>query len=78
MFRDNYKCVISGRTDDLRVHHILPKMEGVNPEKALDPDNGITLNREVHEKIHEIIRQGNDFEEAIEIVKMEYQNGKPE
>jgi hypothetical protein len=33
--RDGGKCVISGRTDNLDVHHIEFKREGFSPEKAL-------------------------------------------
>jgi 5-methylcytosine-specific restriction endonuclease McrA len=73
--RDGNQCVISGRTDNLQVHHVLPKAEGFSPEKAFDPDNGITLNFEVHQRVHELIREGLDYEEAVEKVRKEYNNG---
>jgi 5-methylcytosine-specific restriction endonuclease McrA len=70
--RDGNKCQISGRTDSLQVHHILPKAENISPETALDVDNGMTLNKEVHDRIHELIRSGKDYEEAIEAARLEY------
>lgn len=74
--RDGYMCAISSRTDNLDVHHIIPKQEGISPERALDVSNGITMNREVHERVHELIRQGHEFEEAITILKKEYGTDK--
>jgi hypothetical protein len=71
--RDERKCRISGKTDNLEVHHILPKAEGYFPEKALSVDNGITLNTDVHDEIHELIREGVDYEEAIERLRQKYQ-----
>ncbi len=70
--RDGHACVISGRTDDLHVHHVMPKAEGISPEKAFDVSNGMTLNREVHEEVHSLIREGNDFEDAIVKLKEKY------
>ncbi len=70
--RDGHRCVISGRADDLDVHHIIPKAEKFSPEKALDVSNGITLNKEVHRQIHDLIRDGVDFEEAIKVLKDKY------
>jgi 5-methylcytosine-specific restriction endonuclease McrA len=72
--RDGYKCQVSGRTDNLQVHHILPKAEGFSPEKAFDPENGMTLNFDVHQEIHELIRDGLDYEEAIQKLKQKYNN----
>lgn len=71
--RDDFTCQISGRTDELQAHHILMKAEMFHPEKAFDVDNGITLNKDVHKRIHELIREGKDFEEATEIVRKEYE-----
>lgn len=70
--RDMHKCSISGRTDDLQVHHIFPKAEGINPEKAFDVNNGITLNKEVHNEIHQLIHRGSDYEEAVETLRKKY------
>lgn len=71
--RDRYKCVISGRTEKLEAHHIMPKAEGFSPEKAFDLDNGITINNEVHDELHSIIaNEGLDYEEAIEYLKNKY------
>ena len=50
--KDNYSCVISGRSNELEAHHVLPKAEFMSPDKAFDINNGITLNKEVHTRIH--------------------------
>jgi len=70
--RDNYTCVISGTTTDLEAHHILPKSEQFNPEKAFDIDNGITVCNDVHKRIHQLIREGHGFEESIDVIRQEY------
>jgi 5-methylcytosine-specific restriction endonuclease McrA len=70
--RDNYTCQISGRTDNLQAHHIFMKAESMNPEKAFDVDNGITMNFEVHQRIHQLIREGWGFEESLKMIKKEY------
>jgi hypothetical protein len=72
--RDGNQCAISGRIDNLQVHHILPKAEGFSPEKAFDPANGITLNFDVHQRVHELIREGLGYEEAVQKVREEYNN----
>lgn len=72
--RDGYKCAISGKTEELEAHHILPKSESFNPEKAFDVSNGLTVNKQVHDRIHALVRSGYGFEEAIERVKQEYKN----
>ena len=71
--RDNHTCVISGRTDNLEAHHILMKAESESPDKVFDIDNGITLNKEVHQRMHELIREGKGVEESMEQLKKEYQ-----
>ncbi len=70
--RDGNACQISGRTDNLQAHHILMKSEMHNPEKVFDINNGITLNFDVHQRVHELIREGVDFEEALDKVREEY------
>ncbi|MFA5758807.1 MAG: HNH endonuclease signature motif containing protein [Clostridia bacterium] len=71
--RDNYQCVFTGRKDNLDVHHILPKAEDTNPEKVFDINNGITICKEVHQRIHALIREGHEFEEALSLVRQEFQ-----
>lgn len=71
--RDNNRCIISGKTDNLNVHHV--KLKSLNPEAALDINNGITLCEEVHEEIHHLIREGLDFEECLSKLKEKYANG---
>jgi hypothetical protein len=45
-----------------------------NPELVFDVNNGITLNFEVHQEIHKLIRDGVGFEEAIQHLKEKYGN----
>lgn len=73
--KDGYKCVISGKTDDLHVHHILPKKESANPELSLSLENGLTLNAEVHREIHALIHSGIGYEEAVIQLKEKYNKG---
>lgn len=68
--RDNFKCVISGREDNLEAHHILPKAQ--HEDLSLDVDNGITVCREVHDRIHELVRNGMDYQDAVEKVREEH------
>jgi len=70
--RDDHRCIISGRTDNLEAHHILPKQESFHPEEAFNVDNGITLNKEVHQEIHKMIREGWGFEDCITKLKQDY------
>lgn len=68
--RDNYTCQITGLTKDetqLDVHHILPKAEF--QDMALEPNNGITLSKEAHDLIHKLIREGHDYQDAVEVAK---------
>ena len=46
--RDNYTCQKCGKTDELEVHHLLPR--GRYPGLALQVSNGITLCAECHRK----------------------------
>ena len=50
MERDGRKCVICGATDDLEVHHIKPFAKF--PDERLNIDNGITLCRKCHKRVH--------------------------
>lgn len=53
--RDKYTCAICGKVGgDLNAHHIKPYAK--YPDLRLDPDNGITLCKECHRKVH---RKGN-------------------
>lgn len=65
-----FKCEISGRTEDLDVHHICEK--AIDNSKAFDVDNGMVLNREIHNEIHALTRDGKTFEESIEILRQKY------
>lgn len=72
--RDDHKCIISGRTDNLQAHHIMMKAESFSPEKAFDIDNGITLNFDVHQDMHSLMREGFEFDEAVAKLKEKYSN----
>ncbi len=63
----NHKCWISGRDYDIHVHHILLKSE--HNSEALNPDNGVPLNEEVHIEMHKLIREGFDFETCVAKLK---------
>lgn len=71
--RAGFKCEISGRTDNLSAHHI--EFKSTNPEKAFDPNNGLCLNKEVHTRLHQLASQGKSFDELVEILKKEFDNG---
>lgn len=47
---DNYMCKNCSSKENLHSHHIKPKI--LFPELALDLDNGVTLCKPCHEKIH--------------------------
>lgn len=68
--RAGYQCEITGSTEGLDVHHILPK--ATNYDKAFDLDNGIVLSKECHKKVHEFIRAGYDYDEAVQKLREEY------
>lgn len=48
--RDGYACTECGSTDDLQAHHLKPFAE--YPEYRFDIDNGVTLCRACHMRIH--------------------------
>lgn len=48
--RDNYKCVECDSSENLHSHHIKPK--SLYPELRYDLDNGVTLCKSCHFKIH--------------------------
>jgi len=59
--RDRWTCQICGyKGHDLVAHHILPFSE--YPELRFDPDNGITLCRRCHKKLHYDIGEETRFE----------------
>lgn len=66
--RDNYTCQITGATGvKLHAHHIKPKAEFQH--MALDVDNGITVSEDAHILIHKLLREGKNFQEAINEAK---------
>lgn len=48
----NYKCILSGRKDDLQCHHIIPF--SLYPEYRFEKWNGIVLNRFYHIELHRL------------------------
>lgn len=44
------ECLYCGSTEKLHAHHINPK--STHPKEALDPDNGITVCKDCHRKLH--------------------------
>lgn len=54
--RDRYRCKECGDTNNLEVHHIKPFARF--PELRFDLDNGLTLCRKCHNKLHKEKRNG--------------------
>lgn len=50
--RDNYKCQICGGTRRLQAHHIYPG--STHPMLSNDVNNGITLCKKCHKKVHKL------------------------
>lgn len=48
--RDGRACVECGSKQDLHVHHIVPVT--VSPKESTAPDNGVTLCKGCHKKVH--------------------------
>lgn len=73
MQRDNFTCQITGMHGKLNVHHI--DAISASFEKALDPENAITLHTSVHKLFHDIYGRGhntkNQFQEFLLKLKEE-------
>lgn len=65
LLRDGNKCVITGRTENLEAHHILPKSSEEFQHHVFDVDNGITICKEVHTFVHQEMSRGKSPTEAI-------------
>ena len=74
--RAENKCEVTGVTKDLQVHHILEKHERAHPDKVFDDTNAMVVSKEVHDRIHQLIREGFGYYEAIDKVKEEYKKGE--
>ena len=68
--RDNYKCVITGKTGKLNCHHL----DGWHwcKEKRFDSNNCVTLCEEIHGKFHKIYGQKDDTRKQFEDFKLNY------
>lgn len=67
-----HRCAFTGRTDNLQVHHIIPKAETIAPEKVFDVNNGIVVCSEVHTELHKLISAGRGYEEAVDEIRKKY------
>jgi 5-methylcytosine-specific restriction endonuclease McrA len=76
MERDGYKCTITGSVDNLEAHHILPKGLDMSPENVFNVNNGITVDKRVHLRVHQLIDSGVDPVVAIDQVRKEYDEHK--
>lgn len=54
---ENPACAATGRTDGCHVHHVIPL--SVRPDLADDPENFITL----HKDVHRIIGHGGNWKD---------------
>jgi hypothetical protein len=68
--RAGNKCEITGRTENLDVHHIKPKAD--YHDMALDPNNALVLSEEVHIEMHKLMKDGLDFDECVKILKEKF------
>lgn len=66
------KCVISGRDYNLEAHHVLAKAESMNMEDVFKVDNGISLNDEVHQRLHQLVSQKVDPIKIFAMLKNEF------
>ncbi len=60
--RQNGRCAITGRRDNLECHHILPIAislgfwKNIDPDILKDPENAVYLNSDTHHRLHEQMR----------------------
>ena len=50
--RDNYRCILCGSTYRIEAHHILPVSHDHLRQYIFKINNGVTLCRDCHEKVH--------------------------
>lgn len=76
LIRDKNRCVISGQTVGLEAHHIFQKAEDFSPEKSFDVSNGITVCKPIHNRLHQLSKNGVTTQEHLDQVKKEFEEGK--
>lgn len=64
MKRDNYSCVITGKTGNLEVHHL--NSVNIAKDRILDIDNAVTLHASVHSMFHLKFGNGNNTPEQFQ------------
>lgn len=61
--RDNYRCYITGSTENLEIHHIESWDRSIHGR--FDPNNMITLNYNIHRLFHDNYGLGNNTREQF-------------
>lgn len=52
----DYKCALTGSTEDLQVHHLYNWAH--YPDRRYDPTNGVVLTKELHTRFHRVYGKG--------------------
>ena len=70
--RDDYKCVLCGTHNKLKVHHL----NGYNwdKENRVNPENGVTLCENCHNEFHKIYGQG--WNTLLQFIEYANQSGR--
>jgi len=74
MERDEYTCVITGKTGNLEVHHL--NSVNVAKDKIFDINNAVTLHASVHSMFHLKFGNGNNTPEQFKEFKDKFKTNK--